>query len=259
VLKKDIIEYFSYMLFKDNAEIYCGCGEILRTYGLIPVSITITKYHKSLLAKLSTYLTKPLYVEVYKHPEISKYVVLAYTSDENLCSYFQKVRKMFSYKVIGVSCDSSAEASYFVALKSKCEFYELLEKHGIIVLMPYVFRNGSRYFNALVERSKLESFISDLQSWYGKKNVYVKKMKSMDIAKKIYSDISKLEKGLRKLTEGEIRALKLALQMGYFDIPRKITLHHLGYELGLSKATVETHLRKALKKILGSIQEAALI
>lgn len=210
------------------------------------------------MAKLSTYLSKPLYVEVYKHPEISKYVVLAYTSDEKLCNYFQKVRRMFSYKVIGVSCESSTEASYFVALKSKCEFFEILEKHGIIVLMPYIFRNGKRYFNALVERNKLEIFINELQSRYGRKNVYIRKMKSVDIAKKIYSDISKLEKGLRKLTEGEIKALKLALQLGYFDIPRKITLNYLGYELGLSKATVETHLRKALKKILGSIHESAL-
>lgn len=165
---------------------------------------------------------------------------------------------MFSYKVIGVSCESSTEASYFVALKSKCEFFEILEKHGIIVLMPYIFRNGKRHFNALVERNKLEIFINELQSKYGRKNVYIRKMKSVDIAKKIYSDISKLEKGLRKLTEGEIKALKLALQLGYFDIPRKITLNYLGYELGLSKATVETHLRKALKKILGSIHESAL-
>lgn len=232
---------------------------ILRIHGLTPVSITITGHHASLLAELSKYLMRPLYAEVYRHPINLRYVVLAYTSDSNLCGYFRKIRRKYDYKIVGISCESSSEASYFVALKSKCEFFEILEKYGVIPLMPYIFKRGKRYFNALIEERMLKGFLRELYSRYGRKNVYFEKTRTIDVTKRLYSNVSILENCLKKLTHNEIKVLKLALKKGYFNIPRKSTLEHLGMELNLSKVTVETHLRKALRKIIKGIEVSNML
>jgi len=232
---------------------------ILRFHGLTPISITIVGHHESLLADLSKYLNRPLYVEVYRHPMDSMYVVLAYTSDLSLCEYFKKIRKRYEYKIVSITCENTGDASYFIALKSKCEFYEILEKYGVIVLMPYIFRWGRRFFNALIDEAVLKSFLKELYDRYGKKNVYFEKTKTIDVTKKLYSNVNILEKCLKKLTPNEVRVLRLALKRGYFNIPRGSTLEHLGLELNLSKVTVETHLRKALKKIIESIEEGNML
>jgi len=232
---------------------------ILRFHGLIPISITIAGHHESLLANLSKYLNRPLYVEVYRHPMGSMYVVLAYTSDPGLCEYFRKIRRMYEYKIVGITCENTGDASYFIALKSKCEFYEILEKYGVIVLMPYIFKWGKRFFNALIDEAMLKNFLKELYDRYGRKNVYFEKTKTIDVTKKLYSNVSLLEKCLKKLTRNEVKVLKLALKRGYFNIPRKSTLDQLGLELNLSKVTVEIHLRKALKKIIESIEESNML
>jgi len=213
-----------------------------------------------MLADLSKFLIRPLYAEVYKHPVDPKYyVVLAYTSDSNLCTYFKTIRKKYEYKIVGITCENSCDASYFVALKSKCEFFELLEKYGVVVLMPYTFRRGKRIFNALIDENMLKGFIRELHDRYGKRNVFLEKTKTIDVTRKLYSNVSLMENCLKKLTANEIRVLKLALRKGYFSIPRRSTLEHLGMELNLSKVTVEVHLRKALRKIIETIEESNML
>lgn len=110
----------------------------------------------------------------------------------------------------------------------------------------------------LIEKNRLKEFAHTLMRIYGKNNIHIEKLKTIDIVVRVYLSIGDLEKCLRTLTEREIKTLRYALKSGYFDIPRKITLNRLSIELGLSKATVETHLRKALKKILENISNKTI-
>jgi len=110
-----------------------------------------------------------------------------------------------------------------------------------------------------IEKNRLKEFTHTLTRIYGKNNVHIEKLKTIDIVERgVHLSMDSLERCLRKLTEGEIRTLRYALKSGYFDIPRKITLNRLSMELGLSKATVEAHLRKALKKILKNISNKTI-
>ena len=196
-------------------------------------------------------------MEVYKLPAESRYVVIAYTADRKLQSSFKKnVHRRYEDKIISVSCETTPEASYLVALKSKCEFLEILEKYNVILLVPYMFHRGRRVFNALASRDVLDSFIYELADYYGKRYITARKMRSIDLARRLYSNISKVEGLLGKLTEKELMVLRKAMSMGYFEIPRKITLEELGKKLDLSKVTVETHLRKVIRKILTGVLSA---
>lgn len=54
------------------------------------------------------------------------------------------------------------------------------------------------------------------------------------------------------LTEIERKILQTAYHKGFFNYPRGINLDNLAKEFNISKATVNIHLRNALRKIISS-------
>ncbi|GEM_PF-2096374 len=55
------------------------------------------------------------------------------------------------------------------------------------------------------------------------------------------------------LTPGQHRAIETAVKKGYYDIPRRCDLRDIARELGVNHSTVETHLRKAEKKMMETL------
>lgn len=53
-----------------------------------------------------------------------------------------------------------------------------------------------------------------------------------------------------ELTKIQDEAIRLALSMGYYDIPKRVTLEELAVRSGVSKATLNIILRRAQRKIL---------
>ncbi len=52
------------------------------------------------------------------------------------------------------------------------------------------------------------------------------------------------------LTERQVKTLKMAVDMGYFDTPRRASIKDVAGKLGVSPSTAVEHLRKAEKKVL---------
>ncbi|MBU7045870.1 MAG: helix-turn-helix domain-containing protein [Theionarchaea archaeon] len=59
-----------------------------------------------------------------------------------------------------------------------------------------------------------------------------------------------LQFDLEDLTPQQLRAVNLAIEKGYFEIPKKVNLEELSQQMKLSRTTFLEHLRKAEKKIL---------
>ncbi|MFA5314155.1 MAG: helix-turn-helix domain-containing protein [Methanomassiliicoccales archaeon] len=59
-------------------------------------------------------------------------------------------------------------------------------------------------------------------------------------------------KSERELTLHQEKVIKLAFDLGYYDIPRRIDLAKLGKILGVSKPTLDIMLRRAQRKVLAS-------
>ncbi|RLM95775.1 helix-turn-helix domain-containing protein [Haloarcula sp. Atlit-7R] len=55
------------------------------------------------------------------------------------------------------------------------------------------------------------------------------------------------------LTDSQRRALVLAVESGYFEVPRGTTLGELGAELGISEQSVSESIRRATNKVLHSV------
>lgn len=58
-----------------------------------------------------------------------------------------------------------------------------------------------------------------------------------------------------KLSDKQKQAIKLAVDKGYFEFPRKINLDGLAKEMKLTKQTVQQHLRVAEKKLVPFLTE----
>lgn len=57
------------------------------------------------------------------------------------------------------------------------------------------------------------------------------------------------ESPMEKLSESQRQTVQLALEMGYFDVPRKTTLGELAAELDISDQAVSARIRRSMKKL----------
>jgi predicted DNA binding protein len=76
----------------------------------------------------------------------------------------------------------------------------------------------------------------------------VKNLESIGCHVKIQK-VSQIEE-TRELTEHQRRAVRLAYELGYYDIPKRINLDELAKMLNISKAALDTTLRRAQRKLI---------
>jgi predicted DNA binding protein len=78
--------------------------------------------------------------------------------------------------------------------------------------------------------------------------VFLQALHSKDVNYKI-TDISKLAPK-KALTPKQEKVLKTALELGYYDFPKRVTTEQLSDTLGISPSTIAEILRRAEKKII---------
>lgn len=64
-----------------------------------------------------------------------------------------------------------------------------------------------------------------------------------------------LDSTLPDLSEGQHRALRAAVEHGYYEIPRETTTAERASEMGISRRTYEEHLRRAENKLVKNVIE----
>jgi len=105
--------------------------------------------------------------------------------------------------------------------------------------------------NRNTEKSFVMSVIGDQQSlqWFieGIKKIGI--IKQTSFVKPIYQGNNLLS----CLTDKQRNIILKANEMGYYDYPRKINSERLANKIGLGRATVVEHLRKAEKRIMKQI------
>lgn len=220
----------------------------------------IRKPSRSFFGKLSEVSSSTLNLEVVKIPDSENYVVFGYSFSKDLDKYIDSVKSMTSVPrnhIRKFRYWRDGKLVYMMALKSKCDFIQLAEENKVSILSPYVFDKGIRKYLVLGNTANLSRYRESVSEFYGESNVYSRPISftehlSMLLSKRVaFSVISD------KLTTNEIEVLKHAFISGYFDYPKQITLDALASSLGLSKVTVDIHIRKAVRKILEEMLKVA--
>ena len=110
-------------------------------------------------------------------------------------------------------------------------------KYGVLVDFPVNVREGYAYWRLISTRKGIDNLLN----FFEEKNVEYKLLK---IGNSPYS----IEDEKTKLNFDEIEILDKALEYGFFEIPRKISLENLAKNLGKSKSALSVILRKIIRK-----------
>jgi predicted DNA binding protein len=118
--------------------------------------------------------------------------------------------------------------------------------------MPYIISAGSRLFYVIGEDNNVERFIGNMLSYYGSKNVFLKRLQVSEVIHRHVKAITRYF-ATSPLTKKEFEVLTKAFLEGFFSERRDVKLSDVAKSLGLSKPATSIMIRKALRKVLGSI------
>jgi len=116
-----------------------------------------------------------------------------------------------------------------------------LHKVGGVRVDSVTVEHGYKYFPVLLRRGSEVSLLKYVRA-YSPCELSVRFLRYP----RYYGNLSSMP----TLSEFERRVLLVALREGYFEWPKRTSLDSIASILGLSKATVAEHLRKALKKLI---------
>lgn len=137
----------------------------------------------------------------------------------------------------------SEEVDDFIILTTKQPlFSEPVYNPKIIRLNPVIInKQGNHLWDlASFDRKVLEKVISFSTKYLGAELLTFKQEKISNIS---------FTKLLPELTKHQKRAMELAINAGYYNYPKKITLPELAKKMKISYSTFQAHLKKAEGKI----------
>ena len=180
-----------------------------------------------------------------RHPELQLDIVSGYTEGDAVqgliksnCTSeelgeLQNEFKAFKY----VREVEVLESGYMKVVVDSTEFplAQLIHEVGAFYIYPIKFSEGREVCTLIFENKKeLRKVLKQLP--YDWKIVRIGNIN--------------LQFDLEDLTPQQLKAVNLAIEKGYFEIPKKVNLEELSTQMKISRTTFLEHLRKAEKKIL---------
>ncbi len=159
--------------------------------------------------------------------------------DVVICNYesFKTLKKLNDKhrikNIINVSAYEGKKVLVDMYLSYDDSVLSILNKNNVIILEPTIVYGNEKWF-FLAYDFQINKVINDLKNYAKINKISVKDYKPED----------------NNLNETEVDILKIALDLGYFDRPRKITIKELANKLKMSEMTVVYYLRNAEKKII---------
>lgn len=118
---------------------------------------------------------------------------------------------------------------------------------GYLPLRPTELENGRECFDLLLhDRDELGKAVTMLES-FG--DVTVKRI-SQEFRREITPSAAEWQELLSSIPSRQRELLNLAVDQGYFEIPRKVTLEDLADEMDITKGTASNHLRRAEQQLV---------
>lgn len=221
---------------------------------------TIDKPKNSFFSKLAELSSSKMLLEVMYIPSISMYLVIAYSYNRDIAKHIHLLMKNSDYltrsKIRKIKYFRDGDLHIVIAVKSACEFFKIAEDSSVMVLPPYIIDKGRRMFVVVGEKKDIEFYANRIAGYYGEKNVRYSEIDSSERFARAIVERSLLNLVTEKLTDMELSVVNTAYRKGYFNYPKSSSQETIGSLLGLSKITVNIHMRKALRKIVEEIARA---
>ncbi len=151
-------------------------------------------------------------------------------------SIIEEIRNHPSVFELSVLEKEQNKVKFNVKTKDPYLLYAII-KCGVLIDFPVRVENGFAYWRLISSRERID----DLLTLFEEKNINFELLR---IGLSPYT----IEDDKSKLTYGESNILDKAISLGFFEIPRKISLEVLANEMGKSKSALSVRLRKIIKK-----------
>jgi predicted DNA binding protein len=143
---------------------------------------------------------------------------------------------------------SRAAATLFLkGTLSKFSPLQTLMYEGYLPIGPTKLKDGAECFDLLLEDRSELSDATEILREFG--TVHLERV-SNDFRREITPSAAEWQELLSSIPQRQRELLNLALERGYFDIPREVTLEELAGEMGITKTTASNHLRKAEQQVM---------
>ncbi len=128
---------------------------------------------------------------------------------------------------------------------------EKIEGHGCLLIHPVVYHGGWEHYRVIVlDENRLKRMITSLER-EGRVEVVLKRgMNDGPIRKSFVISANELLAGL---TRRQAEALLLAVEGGYYEVPRRATFEGIAKLRNTPRTTFEEHVRKAENKVIKSL------
>ena len=131
----------------------------------------------------------------------------------------------------------------------------IVEWAGCIPVMPVNYHGGLEFCRILAfSRDTLNRAIDGL-SKVSQLEIESKSVVARESARGAIT--VPVDEFLGALTEKQLAAILTAMQMGYYSIPKGVTIDEIAAKQGVKRSTYEEHLRKAELKILRAVRPYA--
>jgi len=151
-------------------------------------------------------------------------------------SIIEQIRNHPSVFELSVLEKEKNKVKFNVKTKDPYLLYAII-KCGVLINFPVRVEDGYAYWRLISSRERIDKLLT----LFEEKNI---KFELLRIGLSPYN----IEDDESKLTYVESNILNKAITLGFFEIPRKISLEELANELGKSKSALSVMLRKIIKK-----------
>ncbi len=132
----------------------------------------------------------------------------------------------------------------------------MIESSDCIPIMPLTYSEGLEHIRFLAFKKRdLDNALRNLSKVSRDVNVEGKSINPRHSARSAMT-IS-FDDFFRALTQRQLSALVAALEMGYYSLPKRITMSEIASKQGVPRSTYEEHLRKAEIKVLLALKPYA--
>ncbi|WP_311171690.1 helix-turn-helix domain-containing protein [Halobellus ordinarius] len=125
---------------------------------------------------------------------------------------------------------------------------ERFEEYNCLYQPPTIHRQGWEHYSVIAfDETDVRALLSDLEA---DRNVDVLSKTAITEQGIPHSMLAPVDQLFDDVTERQLAALRLALESGYYEQPRKTSLRELAEQTAVARSTYEEHLRKAENKLL---------
>ena len=125
---------------------------------------------------------------------------------------------------------------------------ERFEEHSCLYQPPTIHRHGWEHYTVVAfDEADVRALLQDLET---DRDIELLSKTAIEERQVPHSMLTPVDRLFESVTERQQAALRLALDEGYYEQPRRTSLRELAAQTSVARSTYEEHLRKAENKLL---------